>query len=250
MSVKSYLFMCSMLLISVFSECKKKEEMEPKKNVTVLEPDSTSISMPVFSAEITYLALGDSYTKAECEITTNGYPAQLVDSLKGNDVKVKSHFVIAQTGWRTDNLKNAINAAALQDTFDIVSLLIGVNNQFQGKSAESYRLEFRELLEMAIYYAKGRKEKVFVLSIPDYGATPFGASNEVYIGQQIDIFNEINKEETEALGVLYFDITPISREAKTDGSLTCTDNLHPSGKMYTRWVELIFPEVLKMVKTP
>jgi len=244
MSSKLYLLtLTSLLLISGFSECKKKDDIVPK-STTKIAYDTTAPKV------ITYLALGDSYTKAECETTMNGYPAQLVDTFQNTNIEVKSYKIIAQTGWRTDNLKNAINAAAIQDTFDLVSLLIGVNNQYQGRSPDAYRIEFRELLEMAIFYAKGNKDNVFVLSIPDYGATPFGCPNSVSIGQQIDLFNQINKEVTDSMEVAYFDITPISREAKTDPSLTCTDGLHPSGKMYKRWVDLIFPSVLQLAKQP
>jgi len=231
-----------LLSMTFFSECKKKEEMKPIDSYTIVKPLDTS--------GVAYLALGDSYTKGECETPANSYPYQLVSKFQEKGVKVSSRNVIAQTGWRTDNLKSAIDAASLKDTFDLVSLLIGVNNQFQGKSPESYRIEFRGLLEMAIYYAKGRKDKVFVLSIPDYGMTPFGSSNQANISQQIDLFNSINKEISDSMGVLYFDITPISRETKTDPSLTCTDQLHPSAKMYSRWVDLMLPKILMMIAKP
>jgi lysophospholipase L1-like esterase len=232
----------SILSVILFSDCEKKEKMEFVESHTVLSSsDNTGIR---------YLALGDSYTKAECEIPENSYPYKLSEKFKAKGIKISSRTIIAQTGWRTDNLKDAVNAAALEDTFDLVSLLIGVNNQFQGKSPENYRIEFRDLLETAIYYAKGRKDKVFVLSIPDYGATPYGSRNSTYIGQQINLFNAINKEVTNSMGVKYFDITPISREARKDDALTCTDNLHPSGKMYDRWVALMLPEVEQMIAKP
>lgn len=229
----------SILSVILFSDCEKKEKMEPVESYIV----HTSI----ITTGMSYLALGDSYTKAECEILTNSYPYKLTEKFQAMGIKVSSRTIIAQTGWRTDNLKDAIDAASLEDTFDLVSLLIGVNNQFQGKSPENYRLEFRDLLATAVYYAKGRKDKVFVLSIPDYGATPFGSRNPTYIGQQIDLFNAINKEVTDSMGVKYFDITLLSRDAKKDATLTCKDNLHPSGKMYGRWVDLMLPEVVSMV---
>lgn len=243
MSVKLYLFkMFSILTLILFSECGKKETMEPADLYTVIHSHDLD--------GITYLALGDSYTKAECEIASNAYPSKLVQKFQENAVLVKSRTTIAQTGWRTDNLKAAINAAALQDTFDLVSLLIGVNDQYQGRTAEDYKGHFIDLIETAVYYAKGRKDKVFVLSIPDYGVTPFGSGNQAAISQEIDEFNAVNKAVADSMGIAYFDITPISREAASDASLTCTDNLHPSGKMYARWVDLILPEVLKIVRKP
>lgn len=245
MSVKLYFFnLLPLVLALLFAECRKKENMEPQNatdytQYTTHDPEGFS-----------YLALGDSYTKAECEVPANSYPNQLVTKFKAAGLKVKSQTIIAQTGWRTDNLKDAINNAALQDTFDLVSLLIGVNNQYQGRSAQDYRTEFRGLLETAIRLAKGRNDKVFVISIPDYGVTPFGSGNEASIASQIDLFNAINKEETENKGVRYFDITPISRKAKTDGSLTCTDQLHPSAKMYAQWVDLMLPDLVSIVRKP
>ena len=142
----------SILSVILFSDCEKKEKMEPVESYIV----HTTIN----TTGIRYLALGDSYTKAECEISTNSYPYKLTEKFQAMGIKVSSRTVIAQTGWRTDNLKDAVDAASLEDTFDLVSLLIGVNNQFQGKSPENYRLEFRDLLATAIYYAKGRKDKV------------------------------------------------------------------------------------------
>ena len=242
MSVKLYFFnLLPLTSLLLFAECGKKETMEPQNATEYTTHDSQGLR---------YLALGDSYTKAECELPANSYPSLLVNKFKEAGIKVQSQTTIAQTGWRTDNLKNAIDNAALQDTFDLVSLLIGVNNQYQGRSAQEYRTEFKDLLATAIRMAKGRKDKVFVLSIPDYGVTPFGSSHEAYISSQIDLFNAINKEETEALGVEYFDITPISRKAKTDSSLNCTDQLHPSAKMYAQWVNLMLPDVLSIIRNP
>jgi lysophospholipase L1-like esterase len=239
MSLKLYLFsMFNLLPMILFSECGKKENMEPVDSYVVLKPSDAS--------GISYLALGDSYTKAECEVSTNSYPSKLVQKFQENGLKVSGKKTIAQTGWRTDDLKNAINNASMKDTFDLVSLLIGVNNQYQGKSLQTYKTEFLGLLETAIYYAKGRKDKVFVISIPDYGVTPFGRNNQVYISKQIDLFNAVNKEVTDSMGVKYFDITPISREAAIDKTLICTDGLHPSGKMYSLWVDLMLKDVLSM----
>lgn len=194
--------------------------------------------------QIKYLALGDSYTIGEGVNETERFPVQLVDSLRNRGFEVKDSKIIAQTGWRTDNLMNAIIAENLTDTFDIVSLLIGVNNQFQGRTAESYRRPFRQLLEKAIELVGGDTTKVFVLSIPDYGVTPFGSNyNPPAVAQAIDEFNTVNLEVADSLNVTYFDITPISRQAANDRTLVASDNLHPSGKMYRLWVELMLNEV-------
>lgn len=240
MSLKLYFFSLPYIAsVLLFSECRK-DNIETKIISVPTEEKQT--------LKITYLALGDSYTKAECELPENAYPVLLSNRLQKNEVLVKSQKIIAQTGWRTDDLKNAIKNAALKDTFDLVSLLIGVNNQYQGKSPAEYRTEFRDLLETSIQLAKGRNDKVFVISIPDYGVTPFGSSNEAYIAAQIDLFNSINKEITDSMNVRYFNITPISRQAKTDPDLICIDGLHPSAKMYAQWVDLIFYDVLTMVQ--
>ncbi len=195
-----------------------------------------------------YLALGDSYTVGEGELSANSFPSLLVQKLEEKGIKVGFQKIVAQTGWCTNDLMDAIKTAALKEEFDLVSLLIGVNNQYQKKDIAEYRIEFKALLQLAICLAKGRSENVSVLSIPDYGVTPFGSANEIFIGQQIDAYNVINKEIATSLGVVYCDITAISREAKGDSTLLCEDNLHPSAKMYARWVALLFPPVHKMLQ--
>ena len=147
--------------------------------------------------------------------------------------------IIAVTGWRTDNLKNGIEIAQLKDNYDIVSLLIGVNNQYQGKPIDDYAREYEDLLKMAIGFAGDNKDRVFVVSIPDYGYTPFGEPKKGTITTEIDAFNKVNKEITESYGVTYFNITDISREGLSDPALVADDKLHPSGKQYTLWVQRI-----------
>jgi len=246
MNKKLYLFTIISAFSSIlYSECTTKKTIinpvEPKDTTT-----TTIITMPTDTI-FKYLALGDSYTKAQGEAPENAYPVLFIERLKEQGIEVDTQKTIAQTGWRTDNLKTAINMASLPNDFDLVSLLIGVNNQYQGRSIEEYKVQFEELLNISISLAKGKKENVIVLSIPDYGATPFGASNATYIGEQIDLFNAANKEITEAYGIRYFDITPISREAKNDATLTCSDNLHPSAKMYGLWVDLIFEDAKEII---
>ncbi len=184
--------------------------------------------------EIRFLALGDSYTIGESVAEAERWPNQLADKLKITQPKI-----IATTGWRTDDLAKAIKAADLKDQYDLVSLLIGVNNQYQGKSAAQYEIEFEELLNTSIKLAKGKAKNVFVVSIPDYGFTPFGKPKQQAITKQIDEFNAINKRITEKYKISYVNITEISRKGLEDPALVAEDGLHPSGKMYAAWVEII-----------
>lgn len=186
-----------------------------------------------------YLALGDSYTIGESVSEAERWPNQLCDSLNKKGYSLAKPIIIATTGWRTDNLKNAMNIAQLKPEYDLVSLLIGVNNQYQGRSAEQYAIEFEDLLNAAIKLAKGKKQNVFVVSIPDYGYTPFGKPKQETITKAIDQFNEINARITYKHKVQYFNITEISRNGLKQPDLVASDGLHPSGKMYAQWVDLI-----------
>jgi len=203
----------------------------------------TLLSTSMQAQERKYLALGDSYTIGESVSEAERWPNQLTDSLNRKGFKIGRPTIIATTGWRTDNLKNAMNIAQLKPEYDLVSLLIGVNNQYQGKSADQYAKEFEDLLKTAIHLAKGRKENVFVVSIPDYGYTPFGKPKQEAITKAIDFFNEINARITYQYKVQYFNITEISRDGLTEPDLVASDGLHPSGKMYAEWVELIVKDL-------
>lgn len=198
-----------------------------------------TLSISMNAQEKKYLALGDSYTIGESVSEAERWPNQLRDSLNKKGYAIGKPTIIATTGWRTDNLKNAMNIAQIKPEYDLVSLLIGVNNQYQGKSSDQYAIEFEDLLKTAIHLAKGRKENVFVVSIPDYGFTPFGKPKQEAITKAIDLFNEINARITYKYKVQYFNITEISRDGLTDPSLVAGDGLHPSGKMYAQWVEMI-----------
>ena len=211
------------ILLLVLLSCKMKDE------ANTITP----------SAPIRYLALGDSYTIGESVAISDNFPAQLVASLNASGKKVNSYNIIARTGWTTTNLIDAINASTYKDTFNLVSLLIGVNNQYQGKDIETYKIEFVQLAERAIKYAGGKKGNVFIVSIPDYGYTPFGQNNQMYISQQIDLFNAANKQLSDSLGLTYYNITPISRKGLVEPDLVAVDELHPSAKMYKEWVDLI-----------
>lgn len=186
-----------------------------------------------------YLALGDSYTIGESVAEPESWPNQLAAWLSAKrNVEIKTS-IIATTGWRTDNLANAITIAKLKNEYDLVSLLIGVNNQYQGKPIEQYEIEFEQLLKTAIALAGGDKEKVFVVSIPDYGFTPFGEKNKDKISAAVDQFNSTNKKISDRYGVKYISITDISRQGLSEPSLVAADGLHPSGKMYALWVNRI-----------
>ena len=198
-----------------------------------------------------YLALGDSYTIGEAVSDTGRFPVQLISALKKNNVNFNSPEIIATTGWTTDELADAIKKkqSSLLTKYDLVSLLIGVNNQYRGRDAEEYRTQFKDLLKTAIAFAGGNKSRVFVVSIPDWGVTPFAEGRDrKKIGEEIDLYNKINKEETLKEGIAYVDITPESRNAASDKTLVASDGLHPSEKMYKEWVDLILPSVNKMLK--
>jgi lysophospholipase L1-like esterase len=208
--------------------------------------DTTPITIPAGGQS--YLALGDSYTIGEAVAQSSCFPYQLAAALNSEGIKVGSPKIIAKTGWTTNELQDAIKAEALNSKFDIVTLLIGVNNQYRGNSIDTYRTEFKELLQTAINFAGGNKARVFVVSIPDWGATPFGKQSGrgvQAIAKEIDAFNAVNKEETLKAGISYSDITPGSRNAATDNSLVASDGLHPSGLMYRDWVTLLAPSVFK-----
>ena len=198
------------------------------------------------NSAFTYLALGDSYTIGQSVEESERFPVQLAKRLNEEVVNVGNPTIVAKTGWTTDELVRGIEDAKLTGTYDLVTLLIGVNNQYRGRDTAEYRRTFRELLNKAVGFANGIEKGVIVISIPDYGVTPFGISNAERIGADIDIFNNINREETERLKANYVYITSISRAAKDDPSLIANDGSHPSGKMYSFWVDAIFPVAKNM----
>lgn len=201
--------------------------------------------------KLNYLALGDSYTIGESVSDNGRFPVQLVTSLQKNNISVNSPEIIATTGWTTDELASAIKKkeSSLLPKYDLVSLLIGVNNQYRGRDAEEYRTQFKDLLKTAIVFAGGVKQRVFVVSIPDWGVTPFAEGRDrKKIGEEIDLYNKINKEESLKEGIAYIDITSESRNAATDKSLVAGDGLHPSEKMYKEWADIMLPSISKMLK--
>lgn len=202
----------------------------------------------VNSKTYSYLALGDSYTIGEGVSQKDSWPFQLVDSLLKKKITVNYPDVIAKTGWRTDNLLSAMQQELGSQKYDLVSVLIGVNNQYQGKSIKTYKQEFTTILLSAVDHCSTGKRGVFVLSIPDYGVTPFGKVDRDLIGQEIDQFNRVCKAVCDEFEIPFLDITQVSKRALNEENLTCKDHLHPSKKMYTLWVSEILDDVIQLVK--
>jgi lysophospholipase L1-like esterase len=234
-----------LITLTTLTGCNKKPD-----NGAVTNPTSGNVNT-MSSDSLTYLALGDSYTIGEAEPLAQSFPYQLTDSLNKSSFKVHSPTIIATTGWTTDNLIAAIaDGGEMLNTkkFDIVTLLIGVNDQYQGLSQSNYAIKFAQMLNTAISFARGDTSRVFVISIPDYGVTPFADGRDAEIGPQIDQFNAINQSISLKAGVHYLNITPISRMAATDTSLIAPDGLHPSAKMYSMWVKLLSPVVAAQLR--
>jgi lysophospholipase L1-like esterase len=229
------IFIFSIFFAVFTSSCMKNQEKETP-------------SVSTLKTGYRYLALGDSYTYGESVPENERFPNQLVDSLAKQNIKITSLRNIARTGWRTDDLQAGITAAGIADsTFDMVSLLIGVNNQYQNRSIDVYKTEFTQLLNQAVKLAGGQKNRVVVVSIPDYAYTTFGGGR-ASISTEIDKFNAVNEQISKEIGIAYVNITPISREGIKEPSLVATDGLHPSGKQYGRWVSAMMPTVLRFFR--
>lgn len=197
----------------------------------------------------TYLALGDSYTIGESIPLNKCFPYQVVHLLRNKEFDFSAPEVIAQTGWTTDELQNAIANSTLLSKYDFVTLLIGVNNQYRGRDAVEYKQQFEEILKKSIELANGKKDHVIVVSIPDYSVTPFATSMDVEkISKEIDVFNGINKALSIQYKVQYIDITESSKVAKNDVALVAVDGLHPSEIEYTKWAEKIVELISSLLK--
>ncbi len=208
------------------------------------EKEQSSLS----GESIQYLALGDSYTIGESVSEPERWPNQLADSLRKSEYSFSEVNIIATTGWTTAELQEGIEEASPSSDYDLVSLLIGVNNQYRGYELDIYRSEFEELLEQAIDFARGDTNKVFVVSIPNYGVTPFGQSRgEDQIRQELLLYDAIADSIASEYGIPFVNISPISEWAKDDPTLIAEDQLHPSGKMYTLWVEEMLPTVREIL---
>lgn len=228
------LFFPTLILVFLFlSNCNNEIK---QSNSPVIEP-------------VSYLALGDSYTIGTGIDEKKNWPNQLAEALLSKNLTVDTTQVIAVNGWTTTDLKNGITETSPDSSFDLVSLLIGVNNQYQGLDIELYRTEFRELIEQSIVFAKGDTSRVFVVSIPNYGVTPFGQYGDPeVIRKEIADYNDIAKTISTEYGIPFVNITPISEEAEDDDSLLASDQLHPSAKMYAMWVEKMMPTVTEILE--
>jgi lysophospholipase L1-like esterase len=220
---------------------------------TFLSRPTTALSLPVSAAParvLSYLALGDSYTIGESVDPADRYPVQAVRMLNGADhLSCQDPDIIAVTGWTTGNLLNAVEQLKPAVSYRMVSLLIGVNNQYQGRSQSEYRDQFALLLQKSILLAGNDPSHVLVLSIPDYSVTPFGRTRDTsLIAAQIDSFNGINRSVAADYKVHYIDVTTESRKAASDPSLIAADGLHFSGKEYGRWARLMEPWLREMLR--
>ncbi len=196
-----------------------------------------------------YLALGDSYTIGEALNLQHSFPYQAVSLLREKGISFYAPEIIAKTGWTTDELDAALRDHVFLPKYDFVSLLIGVNNQYRGRDIIEYKEQFEELLKRAITLANGKKEHVMVISIPDYGVTPFAAAKDPErIAREIDTFNTVNRAISVQYKVHYIDITPGSRKAKADPSLIAEDGLHPSKNEYANWAESLVELISRQLK--
>ncbi len=231
-----------LVTITALAGCKKSDS-----NLPAFKPDTVKTTMK--TGPFTYLALGDSYTIGQSVPPTDSFPYQLTGLLNADGFGAQLPTIIATTGWTTDNLISAIANSNIQNnTYDFVTLLIGVNDQYQQLSIDNYQIKFAQVLNTAINFAKGDPSRVFVLSIPDWGVTPFGKGQESVVGPQIDAFNAVNKAISDKAGVNYLNITEISRLAATQPALVADDGLHPSAKMYNLWMLQLEPLVAARLK--
>lgn len=196
-----------------------------------------------------YLAIGDSYTMGEALSVEDSWPMQWAHALRTNVISISEPGIIAKTGWTTDELSEALDEAESNNTlsppYHLVSLSIGVNNQYRERSADNYREEFSALLKRAIAYAGNKTSHVFVLSIPDWGITDFGQKSDrdvAQIARELDSYNQINADISKNNGVHYVDISKITREIGADAKFYAEDGLHPSRALYSLWVK----ELLKI----
>jgi lysophospholipase L1-like esterase len=240
-SIISFALLCTIVSAGLLAGCTKRQSSAGTSVVTPLPP--------VTASPLTYLALGDSYTIGQSVLANERFPYLLAQSLKASGVTVSDPQYIATTGWTTADLEAAIATQNPASNYGLVSLLIGVNDQYQHKDTAEYRIRFTRLLQKAISFASGKKDRVFVLSIPDYSATPYvNATDKARVSTEIGYFNSINRQVTEQEGVSYTDITPLTLEAANDPSLLASDKLHYAAKEHQKWVDLLAPAVKNAVK--
>jgi acyl-CoA thioesterase I len=238
------LFFLFAIIALTWSGCRNFDSTDQEAPVTIVT------ASPINGISWRYLALGDSYTIGESVSASERWPNQLQSELEANlnNGPFDEATILATTGWTTNNLSQAFYNSGLEEqAWDLVSLLIGVNNQYQGASLEEYESEYENLLQRSIAAANGRADRVFVVSIPDYGYTPFGASNQAQISAELETFNAACKEITESYGVSHFNITDISQQWPELEGLVAADGLHPSGMQYAMWVESFQDEVTNLL---
>ncbi|MEO7308737.1 MAG: GDSL-type esterase/lipase family protein [Ferruginibacter sp.] len=193
-----------------------------------------------------YLALGDSYTIGEQVAFAENFPNQTVQLLRKTGSAFYAAEIIAKTGWTTDELSNAIENTAVLETYDIVSLLIGVNNQYRGRSATEFKIEFEHLLQKAIQFAGNKAYRVFILSIPDWGVTPFAEGRDrKQVAKEIDAYNYICETSAKEFHTNFINITNSQREDANNTEFLAADGLHPAGKEYTKWAVRLEEAILK-----
>ena len=196
-----------------------------------------------------YLALGDSYTIGESVPLYKSFPYQIVHLLRKKEFNFNAPEIIAKTGWTTDELQDGINNSILLSKYDFVTLLIGVNNQYRGRDAIEYKQQYEEILKKAIELANGKKDRVIIISIPDYSFTSHAQSMDTEkISREIEVFNSINKALSIQYKVQYVDVTAGSKEAKNSPSLMAADGLHPSEKQYAKWAKEIVELIASQLK--
>lgn len=189
-----------------------------------------------------FLALGDSYTIGEGVSEGERWPNQLVARLLDDGLAITDLRVIGRTAWTADELADAIDAENPQGPFDLVTLMVGVNDQYRSRPVDAFAPEYAKLLDRARAFAAGRAWRTIAISIPDWGATPYAAGRDRdLIAREIEAYNARSRDLAARAGVHWVDVTPASRAVLDDPSLVTADGLHPAGRMYTRWAELIAP---------
>ncbi len=217
---------------------------------------------------LSYLALGDSYTIGEGVAPAGRWPMQLADALRERGVAIEDPRIVARTGWTTDELSAAIDAEfggesagpesagdvrTAPPRFGFVTLLIGVNNQYRGRLVDEYAEQFEALLERAVNFADGRRDRVMVLSIPNWGVTPFAAGSgrdTARIAHELDAFNAAAERICTARGIAFVDIAPVSRARGAEPTMLTDDGLHPSSAMYSEWTADALPVALRLLRAP
>lgn len=202
---------------------------------------------------VSYLALGDSYTIGELVPFAENFPNQAVQLLRRSGFAFYAAEIIAKTGWTTDELSHAIENTIVLDSYDVVSLLVGVNNQYRGRSASEFKVEFEHLLQKAIQFVGNKPYRVFVLSIPDWGVTPFAAArlpdgqgrNAKQVAEEIDAYNYICEASSKEFQTNYINITDSQREDGSNADFLAADGLHPSGKEYAKWAAKLADTIIK-----